>query len=428
MSVDLALPRHPLVLGAARSGRAAAQALLDVGVEVVLIDDDPDGVCDAPCPIVSARAVDYTGCDVLIKSPGVPSEHPVVTMARLQGLAIWSEVELGYRLLPPGARVIGVTGTNGKTTTTELVGAMLFAAALPHLVCGNVGIALSEIAADLPQGTIVVCELSSFQLEDVISFHCDAAAITNITSDHLDRHGTLAAYTSAKLRIFERQDEQDLAVLNDDDPRCAELSRVPGSARMRRVHGVDAETFGFAEGQLRGDHNRENVAVAAALAGAMGVPDDCIRAAVAAFAAGPHRLEDCGVLGGVRFWNDSKATNVDATIKALTAFPDGQVRIILGGSDKGGAFEPLAAALSGSVLRAYLMGPAGRRMLPVLTTAGVDAVLCGSFDEAFERAAGEARAGQHVLLAPASASFDEFADYSERGAHFRALAMQRGAT
>lgn len=427
MSGDLELPRHPLVLGAARSGLAAARALLEAGVEVTLVDDNPAASSDAPCAIVAPNTVDVAEFDVIVKSPGVPSDHPLLVAARAVEIPIWAEVELGYRLLPPGARVIGVTGTNGKTTTAELVGAMLYTAALPHVVCGNVGTALCDVAVHLPQGGIVVCELSSFQLEDIISFHCDAAAVTNITPDHLDRHGSMDEYERAKLRIFETQDDNDVAVLNDDDPRCADLSRLPGDADIVRVSGADAEFLGFDQGYLRGDHNRENVAVAAALAKAVGVSPESVVAAVREFVPVPHRLEDCGSVGGVEFWNDSKATNVDATIKALTAFPDGAVRLILGGSDKGADFAPLAAALPGRIRRAYLTGPAGARMLDTLIVGGVDAVFCADFSAAVRAAASDAVEGEHVLLAPACASFDEFADYVARGEQFRALAAALGA-
>ena len=427
MSGDLELPRHPLVLGAARSGRAAARALLEAGVEVTLVDDRPSDSTDAPCEIVAPDTVDVAEFDVIVKSPGIPSNHPLLVAARELELPIWAEVELGYRLLPPGARVIGVTGTNGKTTTTELVGAMLYAAALPYVVCGNVGTALCEVAVHLPQGGIAVCELSSFQLEDIISFHCDAAALINITPDHLDRHGSLEAYEQAKLRIFETQDENDIAVLNDDDPHCAGLSRLPGDGEIVRVRGADAEAFGFDDGYLLGDHNRENVAVAAALVQAVGVSPECIAAAVHDFEPVPHRLEDCGSVGGVHFWNDSKATNVDATIKALTAFPDGAVRLILGGSDKGADFTSLAEALPGRIRRAYLTGPAGARLFDALTSAGVDALVCTDFDDAVHTAARDAESGEHVLLAPACASFDEFADYVARGEQFRALVTVLGA-
>jgi UDP-N-acetylmuramoylalanine--D-glutamate ligase len=274
----------------------------------------------------------------------------------------------------------------------------------------------------------VVCELSSFQLEDVHSLRCAAAALLNITPDHLDRHGTMEEYQRVKLRIFERQDEDDTAILNDDDPRCRGIGRLPGDGAVVRVRGDEADGLGFAESRLRGDHNRENVAVAAALARAAGAPDQAIAAAVRSFAPVPHRLEACGRIGGVSLWNDSKATNVDAAVKALSAFVGEPVRIVLGGSDKGADFAPLAEALAGRVERAYLTGPGGERMLEPLAAAGVDAVRCTGFDDAVRRAAAEAAPGDHVLLAPACASFDEFADYAARGDRFRALAAELGAT
>ena len=427
MTGAIDLPRLPIVLGAGRSGLAAAAALADAGREVTLVDDDPAGVSGAPVPVIGPAEVDYDGCEAIIRSPGVPSGHPVLQAAHELGIPIWSEVELGYRLLPRGARVVGVTGTNGKTTTTELVGAMLRAAGLPYQVCGNVGIALCEVAPHLPEGAIVVCELSSFQLEDIISFHCDAAALTNVTPDHLDRHGSMEEYQRVKLRIFETQDDQDTAVLNVDDPFCEDQRRLPGDAEVVRVRGADADEVGFAEGRLRGDHTRENVAVAAALARAMGASETAIIEAVREFRPVAHRLEDCGAVGGVRFWNDSKATNVDATVKALTAFPDEPVRLILGGSDKGAEFAPLAAALVGRVRRVYLTGPAGLRMADPLAARDIDAVVCTGLEDAVRRATADSTAGEHVLLAPACASFDEFTDYTARGARFRELAAELGA-
>lgn len=429
MSDSFDLPQSAAILGAGRSGRAAAQALLDVGCDVVLADDRDEALADAPAETmgVDDPQAFLFGREVLVKSPGIGDQHPVVRAALAEGVPVWSEVELGYRLLGPGIRLIGVTGTNGKTTTSELVGAMLEAAYLPSVVAGNVGLALCEVAPDLAEGTTVVCELSSFQLEHVVALRCDGAGLINITPDHLDRHGTFAAYRDAKLRIFERQTPGDVAVLNEDDPECAALRHLPGEGRLVRVRATDADALGFAESRLRGDHNRANVAVAAALARAAGVEDATIAAAVREFRPVPHRLEDCGAVSGVRFWNDSKATNADATLKALTAFPEGDVRLILGGSDKGADFDPLALALRGRVRRVYLTGPAGERLVVPLERAGVEHVLCDGFDDAVGRAADDAASGEHVLLAPACASFDEFADYTARGDRFRALAVARGA-
>ena len=281
---------------------------------------------------------------------------------------------------------------------------MLAAAGADAVVAGNVGVALSAVAAGVRPGAIVVCELSSFQLEDVVTLRCAAAGLLNLTPDHLDRHGTMEEYGRCKLRMFERQRPDDTAVLNDDDPWVAALREVPGDGRLVRTRAADADRAGFAGGRLRGAHNRENVAVAAALARALGADDEAVRRAVAAFAPIPHRLEHVGDLGGVSIWNDSKATNVDATLKALTAFDDGALRIILGGSDKGADFAPLAAGLAGHVRGAYLIGPAGRRMAP-LVQAVVPATVCGTLEPALDAAlarraawrGGAARAGVRVV-------------------------------
>jgi UDP-N-acetylmuramoylalanine--D-glutamate ligase len=425
------LPDRALVVGAARSGIAAAAALAARGAEVVLHDRSAGLDVAAPAGVTLARggresAQLVRAAEVLVKSPGVPDGAPVVAAARAAGLPVWSEVELGFRLLPAGARLVGVTGTNGKTTVAELAGAMLAEAGADVVVAGNVGVALSGVAADVRPDAIVVCELSSFQLEDVVTLRCAAAGLLNLTPDHLDRHGTMDEYGRCKLRMFERQRPGDTAVLNDDDPWVAALPGVPGDGRLVRTHGTEAERAGFAAGRLRGAHNRENVAVAAALARALGADDAAVRRAVARFAPIPHRLEHVGDVGGVSVWNDSKATNVDATLKALTAFEGGSLRIILGGSDKGADFAPLAAALAGHVRSAYLIGPAGRRMAP-LVQAVVPAAVCDTLEPALDAALADAEPGDAILLAPACASFDEFTSYEARGDRFRELARARGA-
>ncbi len=421
-----------LVVGAARSGLAAAAVLRRRGVRVALADERP-ALDEAPPAGVRLTLGEQDPApllrdvEVVVKSPGVPRDRPVVAAALAAGLPVWSEVELAFRLLPPGARLVGITGTNGKTTTTELTGAMLAAGSVPHVVGGNVGTALSAVVDTLAADAVVVCELSSFQLEDVHRLRVDAAALLNVTPDHLDRHGTMEAYAGAKLRIFERQRPADHAVLNVDDPWVAALDALPGSGRRVGTRGADADRVGFAGSRLRGDHNRQNVAVAAALARAIGLGEDPIREAVEGFAPVPHRLEPVGTVAGVALWNDSKATNVDAALKALTAFPDGRVRLILGGSDKGADYGPLARALPGRVRAAYLIGPAGRRMLADLDAAGVPARDAGDLASAVDAALADATAGETILLAPASASFDEFRDYAARGDRFRELARLRGA-
>jgi UDP-N-acetylmuramoylalanine--D-glutamate ligase len=425
------LPGTALVLGAARSGLAAAAALAARGVRVHLHDDavhldvqPPHGVAATFGPVDADALVRRS--DVVVKSPGIPGESGLVQAARAAGIPIWSEVEVGARLLRPGVRIVGVTGTNGKTTTAELTGAMLAAAGFDVVVAGNVGVPLTAIADGVEADALVVCELSSFQLEDVATLHCAAAALLNLTPDHLDRHHSLAEYGRCKLRIFERQTPADVAVLNDDDPWCAALETVPGAGRLARTTAAGADGAGFAEGRLRGQHNRENVAVAAALATAMGAPPHAVRAAVRAFATVPHRLEPVGSIGGVELVNDSKATNVDAALKALTAFEGTGLHVILGGSDKGADFGSLAAGLAGKVRAAYLIGPAGRRMEPLIA-ATVPTIVCDTLEPALDAALVAAVPGDTILLAPACASFDEFRDFAARGDRFRSLARARGA-
>jgi UDP-N-acetylmuramoylalanine--D-glutamate ligase len=420
-----------LVVGAMRSGVAACEALVRRGVTVRLADRRSD-IQPAVAHAVDVRLGEQDpeelidGVDVLVRSPGIPSDAPIMRAAALRRLPVWSEVELGYRLLAPQTRLIGITGTNGKTTTTELTCAMLNASGIEAVCAGNVGTALTAVAETAPPGVVIVCELSSFQLEDVRTLRCDAAALLNLTPDHLDRHQTITAYGRAKLRIFERQRASDTAVLNDDDPWTAALQSLPGGARVVRVHAHDADADSFTRSALRGDHNRQNTAVAAALARSVGASDTAIAAAVVAFRPPPHRLEYVGSRGEVTFWNDSKATNPDAAVKALTAFPEGAVRLILGGSDKGIDYTPLAAGVSGVVRCAYLTGPGGERMRPLLEPV-VPLVWCGTLERAVTAAAADAQPGDAVLLAPACASFDEFRDYAERGDRFREIAHTLGA-
>jgi UDP-N-acetylmuramoylalanine--D-glutamate ligase len=418
----MTLPASVLVVGAARSGMAAARALAAHGVRVRLHDRDAELAIDVPSAVELLAgehdpAALLSGVDLLVKSPGVPGEAAVVAAARTAGLPVWSEVEVGFRLLAPGVRLVGVTGTNGKTTTTELAA---------HLIggvpAGNVGLALCDVVGEVTTG-VIVCELSSFQLEDVVTLRCDAAALLNVTPDHLDRHGSFDDYARCKLRVFERQTARDVAVLNDDDPWVRDLTALPGEGRVVRVAAADAPSL--AGTLLRGDHNRENAAVAVALARSMGVGEDAIAARLATFVPPPHRLERVGERDGVTAWNDSKATNPEATLRALTAFPDGHVRIILGGSDKGSAFEPLAAALPGRVRAAYLTGPAGARMRPLVERV-VPTRSCETLAAALSAAVADAEPGDAVLLSPACASFDEFRSYEQRGDVFRARCRALG--
>ncbi|MFL5954302.1 MAG: Mur ligase family protein [Gaiellaceae bacterium] len=371
-----------LVYGLARSGRSAAERLDDP----VLVDRSLGNENDLSL---------LDGVEVVVKSPGVPGEAPLVAAARERGIPVWSEVELGYRLLPD-AKFVGVTGTNGKTTTTELLGAIFRAAGRDVAVAGNVGTPLTSVRA----AEWVVCELSSFQLEDVDSFACDVAVLLNLEPDHVDRHGSFDAYRDAKLRIFER-------------------SRVQVVPRRMALPGIEfaADDELPAEPLIRGAHNRENAAAATAAARAAGIADDHIGAALLTFPGVPHRLELVGERDGVRYVNDSKATNVAAAVRAIEAYADERIHLILGGSSKGEDFAPLAAAIGPKVRSVHLIGEEAGR---------VGDTIEGFADETLERAVAHAaelaEPGDVVLLSPACASYDQFENFEERGEAFRRLA------
>jgi UDP-N-acetylmuramoylalanine--D-glutamate ligase len=406
------LPHRALVVGLARSGRAAAAALARRGVRVVAADSSPDadagrlGELGVELRLGTEEEALLEGVDLVVKSPGVPAESGLVAGARRRGIPVWSEVELGYRLLPTGARVIGVTGTNGKTTTTELLGAILRADGRPVEVAGNVGRALTDAAEAAAEGTWIVCELSSFQLEDVHSFACDVAVLLNLEPDHLDRHGTFDAYRDAKLRIFER----------------ARAKVVP------RGFGIDGIEFSAddplpAEPLLPGRHNRENAAAATAAARAAAVPDEAIAEALRTFPGVPHRLELVRELRGVSWVNDSKATNTAAARRGVAAY-DAPLRLILGGSLKGEDFAPFARELPENVRSIYLVGAASDELAAALDAAGRAYVRAGDLPSAVSRAAADAEPGDVVLLSPASASYDQFANFGERGDTFRRLVQE----
>jgi UDP-N-acetylmuramoylalanine--D-glutamate ligase len=350
----------------------------------------------------------------------VPGEVPQVATARAAGVPVWSEVELAARMLPENP-IAGVTGTNGKTTTTHMLGAMLTAGGRECEVAGNVGRPLSELAGRVSAQTWIACELSSFQLEDIDRLRCRVAVILNVTPDHLDRHGSLAEYTRCKLRILENQGEGDTSVLNGDD-EVLRAAALPGAGARVWFTAAERGTIDWEHARLRGEHNLENALAAAAAARAAGVAGTAIEAALRAFAPPPHRLEPVAAAGGIEWVNDSKATNPDATIKALTAFERG-VHLILGGSLKGGSFAALAAAVAaGPVECAYLIGAAADALAAALTAAGAPYRRCETLEAAVAAAGAAARPGDTVLLSPACASFDQFRDYEHRGARFAELA------
>jgi UDP-N-acetylmuramoylalanine--D-glutamate ligase len=372
-----------LVYGAARSGRSVMERL---GDDAVLADRTLGNENDL-------SVLDRV--DVVVKSPGVPGEAPLVAAARARGVPIWSEVELGYRLLP-GSRFVGVTGTNGKTTTTELLGAIFRAAGRDVAVAGNVGTPLTSIR----HADWVVCELSSFQLEDVHELSCEVAVLLNLEPDHLDRHGTFDAYRAAKLRIFER----------------AQTKIVPRGLGLPGTE-FSADDELPAEPLIRGRHNRENAAAATAAARAAGVGDEQIAAALRTFPGVPHRLELVGERDGVRYVNDSKATNVAAALRALAAYEDEPVHLILGGSPKGEDFAPLAAAIGPNVRSVHLIGQEAERV-----AQQIDGDRDETLDRAVAHAAELAEAGDVILLSPACASYDQFENFEARGEAFRRLA------
>jgi UDP-N-acetylmuramoylalanine--D-glutamate ligase len=397
------------VIGLARSGRAAALALARAGVTTVAADRSPSidagRLREAGVEIHLGREEEslLDGVDLVVKSPGVPGESPLAAAARRRGIPLWSEVELGYRLLPAGARLIGVTGTNGKTTTTELLGAILRADGRPTEVAGNVGRPLTDAAEEAGPDSWVVCELSSFQLEDVDLLACDVAVLLNLEPDHLDRHGSFEAYRDAKLRIFER----------------ARARVVP------RGFGVDGIEFSAddelpAEPRIPGRHNRENAAAATAAARAAGVSDDAIATALRTFAGVPHRLELVRELRGVRWINDSKATNTAAARRGVAAY-DAPLHLILGGSLKGEDFGPFARDLPDTVASIHLIGQATAELAVALDAAGRVYDADGDLATAVAHAATEAEPGDIVLLSPACASYDQFANFEERGDTFRRL-------
>ncbi len=421
------LPPGPyLVVGVARSGAAAVQVLRGRG-EVI--------ACDSGSP-PQAHALEGVelhlrseGVELLdrartvVKSPGVPREAPVIAGALARGLQVIGELELAWRLLLN--RFLAVTGTNGKTTTVELLGAIHREAGLPVAVAGNVGTPLASLVGVVNPDTVVVCEVSSFQLEDAAAFAPECAVLLNIAEDHLDRHVSLDDYRRAKFQLFEHQLEHDLAVVpvGIEPPGRARRLRFGAGADVS-VHRGELCWRGeplmpAAELRLRGAHNLENAMAAAAAALGAGIPADATAAALRTFAGVAHRLEEVGSIGGVLYVNDSKATNVSSAIRGLEAFGGG-VHAILGGSLKGAGFAALRPAVARRCRACYLIGEAEDLLHRELE--GVASLRrCGDLPTAVEAASRVAAPGEVVLLSPACASFDHYRDYEERGEHFRAL-------
>ena len=435
-----------LAVGLARTGIATALFCAKHNAIVTATDARPESeLGDAPAKLREAGVTlelaehiekTYLAQDLIIPSPGVPADDPLLMKARSKGITIWSEIELAYRFME--GELIGITGSNGKTTTTTLVHHILIAGGKNALLAGNVGTQLIAHVEQMKAGTVSVVELSSFQLELTDKFRPNIAVFLNLTPDHLDRHKTMDAYTAAKARIFAKQTELDAAVLNADDaPTVALAPKKPQLFWFSRKKAVDQgacvrgeellivhrgkEEFvmNVADIPLPGAHNVENVLAAAMAARLAEVDAATIGQAVKDFAGVEHRLEFVADVRGVRYYNDSKATNVDATLKALGAFP-GRILIILGGKDKGSDYTVLQTPLREKAILALLIGAAAGKIESQI--AGSVAIeRAGTLQQAVETASQAAKPGDIVLLAPACASFDQFQSYEHRGRVFKEL-------
>ncbi len=429
-----------LIVGLARSGMAAASMLSERGGQVIGVDTGAPPGAEA----LAARGVELHLHDdglaqleragTVVKSPGVPAQAPVIAAARARGLPVLGELELAWRLLPN--EFVAVTGTNGKTTTVELIGHIYREAGLSVAVAGNVGTALSGLVGELDEHATIVCETSSFQLEDTLAFAPEAAVLLNITPDHLDRHGTLEAYREAKLRIFAHQAAGDVAVLPVE---LAEIELPPGVRRVRFDADPRPDIAGL---RLRGDHNHQNAMAAAAVCLARGIDPDAVREGLRTFPGVPHRLQEVGSRNGVLYVNDSKATNVASTRVALQAFPEGGIHLILGGQGKSQDFAPLREPVAASCRAVYLIGEDAPRIaaalegvaalegegLPVGAGAAEGTAIslheCGDLERAVAAASAAAGVGETVLLSPACSSFDQFVDFEARGERFAKLVQE----
>jgi len=439
------------VFGLARSGIAACKVLAENGARVLATDRLPREKLRGDLAGLESRGVQIeTGshqrasalsADLIVVSPGVQTGLELLDLARAQHIPIWGEVELASRLTP--ARFLGITGTNGKSTTTSLLGAMLDTAGVPAVVAGNIGTALCEVVPRLTPSHWVVAELSSFQLETITTFRPRVAVLLNLAPDHLDRYPDLSSYYAAKARIFMNQTAEDYAVLNADDPptlawaqgiraqpRLFSRTRTMGDGAfvrndrlvVRRAGQTEA-VCGVEEIRIQGLHNLENSLAAAAAAATIEVPTAAIRTALGQFPGLPHRLELVAELHGVRYVNDSKGTNVGAVVKSLEGYRHGVI-LIAGGKDKGGDFRPLRPLLETRVKALLLLGQARNTIRSQLAGAcPMEEV--ASLPAAVARAAEIAAAGDTVLLSPACASFDMFRDFEERGEVFRQAVRDR---
>ncbi len=421
------------VLGLARSGAAAAEALLASGAEVIAWDRQPHArePFEGRCRLIDPLELDLTGFAGVVVSPGVPlNSHPIGPHVWQYGLPVIGDIELfaAARASLPPHKVVGITGTNGKSTTTALVHHILATAGVPSVMGGNIGDPILG-QEPLPEGGIYVLELSSFQIDLTFTLDCDVAALTNITPDHLDRYAGFEAYAASKERLFQMQAHGTAIICDEDAPTTAIADRLAAAGKpLVRVKSADLDAGGLAEGRspsLAGPHNAQNAAVAVAICRQLGLSDAQIAAGLATYRGLPHRMERVCEVGGVIYINDSKATNAASAAPALAAFPpltDGGPRIhwIVGGLPKEDGLGACADHVA-NIAAAYTVGEAGPMFADLLEAAGVRVERCELISEAVRRARDAAGAGDVVLLSPACASYDQFRDYEKRGTHFRQM-------
>jgi UDP-N-acetylmuramoylalanine--D-glutamate ligase len=438
--------KRVLVVGLGKSGVASALFMKNHGARVTVSDTKSGDELRNEIPVLLDNGITvetgghgdrtFQGQDLIVVSPGVPVDAPPLVQARSLGESVIGEIELAAQFLP--GPIVAITGSNGKTTTTTLTGEIMTASGFPALVGGNIGTPAISLAERAKPGTVIVLEISSFQLETIQSFRPKVAVVLNVTPDHLDRHRTFEIYAAAKTRIFENQQSEDCAVLNADDPTCVAMSKktraqvywfsrqnevergtwVRGGNIVFRDGSGQREIMQVSEIPLKGAHNLENVLAAVCGSVLMGCAAEKIRQAVHGFKAVEHRLEFVASIGGVDYYNDSKATNVDATIKALESFP-ANIHLILGGKDKGSDYTVLNDLLRQRVKRVYTIGAAAAKIESQIK--GPEVVHAETLENAIRQAHASAHSGDVVLLAPACASFDQFKSYEHRGRNFKEM-------
>jgi UDP-N-acetylmuramoylalanine--D-glutamate ligase len=438
--------KRVLVAGLARTGLVTALFAAGYGATVTATDEKSESELGETAARLHAAGVKlelgghsdatFLAQDLIVLSPGVPVKLAPVALARSRGVTVWSEIELAWRFLR--GKLVAITGSNGKTTTTSLVAHILKTAQIQTFVGGNIGVPLLSLVESSVDSSVTVAEISSFQLEAIEAFRPEIGVLLNLTPDHLDRHASFEEYAAAKMRLFENQLDRDCAVLNANDPevtrRMPSRQQVFWFSRQKRVAAGaflrDGQIFFRHEGSevalarrdqisLRGEHNVENVLAACSAAYLAGATPAAIASGVKTFRGVEHRLEFVAEIGGAKFYNDSKATNVDAALKAIEAFSEPLI-VILGGKDKGSPYTPLAESLRERARLAILIGAAADKIATDLGDA-VETSHAGTLDRAVQLASERARPGDVVLLAPACSSFDQFENYEDRGRTFKEL-------